>query len=113
MFTIKELEDRWDDYESACLLTIKQLLADYQEITFESDDLSMCPVCIGDNGMTLIDGIVTSIYLHNGEVYITYKDREYPECAADEDIRYITHINYIDIIMFIKETLRNGKTNLG
>ena len=107
---MKELEDKWNDYESACLLTIKQLLVDCQEIIFESD---MCPVCIGDNGMTLIDGIVTSIYLHNGEVYITYKSREFPNYFTDENIRYVNHINYIDVIIFIKEALKNGKTNLG
>ena len=113
MFTIKELEDKWFSYESACLLTIKQLLSNYKEVSFESDDLGMHPVCIGDNGMGLIDGIIVKIYLNNDSINVVYRDRDYPNCIMDEEIQYINYINYLDVICYIKEQLRNGKTNLG
>jgi hypothetical protein len=110
MFTIKELEDRWNDYESACLFNIKELLKDKKEIIFESDDLGTHPVCIGDNGEQLIDGIINRIYLDDDSIYITYQDRDYPDCIMDEEIQYLNHINYIDLIYYIKEY---GETNLG
>ena len=113
MFTIKELEDKWIDYESACLLTIKQLLADCKEVTFESDDLGMHPVCVDSNDFGLVDGIIYKIYIgEDDNVYVYYKDMEH-EYFTEEDIRYLVNINYIDIIMYIKEEFKNGKTNLG
>lgn len=113
MFTIKELEDKWTDYESACLLTIKQLLADCKEVTFESDDLSMRPVCIGENGMNLIDAIIVSVHLQGDQIMVDYKDREYPYVITTDELKYVEHVDYIDLISFIKEALKNGKTNLG
>lgn len=103
MFTIKELEDRWNDYESACLITIKQLLADKKEIIFESDDPGIHPICIGDDGYGLIDAIILKIKLENNDIYVTYQDLNCPEFILEEDIRYICHINYLEIIQYIKE----------
>jgi hypothetical protein len=113
MFTIKELEDKWIDYESACLLTIKQLLADCKEVTFESDDLSMHPVCIGEDGTNLIDAIIISVHLQGDRIMVDYKDREYPDIITSDELKYVEHVDYIDLISFIKEELKNGKTNLG
>ena len=44
---------------------------------------------------------------------IDYKDREYPYVITTDELKYVEHVNYIDLISFIKEALKNGKTNLG
>lgn len=111
MFTIKELEDKWNDYESSCLLTIKQLLTDCKKIEFDSDLLEDYPYCI-DCLDSLSDCIILTIYVSDNKVYIVCKDRETGYIRSDL-IQYFLNINYIDIIEKIKKQLRNGKTNLG
>ena len=106
MFTIKELEDKWIDYESACLLTIKQLLTDCKEVIFDSDDLSDCPSCISDADGVLVDVLIKCIYLQNDRIMVEYEDREDPFYCTNEELKYLIDVDYLEIISLIKKNLK-------
>lgn len=112
MFTIKELEDKRNDYESACLLTIKQLLADYKEVTFDFNSSS--PYCLIDYGDKIASAIITSIRMDSfGNLFtkaVCEIDNNY---TIEDKLEYLCNIDYIDIITQIKKKLKNGKINLG
>ena len=117
MFTIKELEDKRTEYESACYLTIRQLLSKRtgKLIEFDLDNIEECAYCIGDNCMGIIDGVIKEIYINpiNDAIEVTYADSKDYSCTYSENIKFLVHCDLIDIIETIKNKLKNGKTNLG
>jgi hypothetical protein len=109
MFTIKELEDRWNDYESACLLTIKQLLEECGGgMSYLSNDLKIPSI----QKATIYDFCI-DIYVKNNTVMIRYHSWDSKDhLDITTELKSMKEVNYIELIKFIKE-LKNGKTNLG
>lgn len=109
MFTIKELIDKRADYQSACYLTIKELLSESKSIKFDVEDVEGCSYCIGDNHMGIVDGIIKEIYINdNDEIIVCYVDNKDLSYESEENIKYMIHIDLIDVIENIKNKLKNG-----
>ena len=113
MFTINELMDKRAEFESACQLTIKQLLSDTGRIEFDIDDVENCPYCIGDDYMGIVDGIIKAVDINKDTILITYVNNKDTSTDLISEIEYLVHCDYIDLITQIQNKLKNGKTNLG
>lgn len=107
---INELKSKLADYRLACFDVIKDLL-DFpgRSVTFNTENIEECPYCIGDDYMGIIDGIIRKIYLDDdNNIRIEYHATDDVNRIQDEDIRYINHIDLIDVCDRLCNKINNG-----